>query len=306
MLLTWLAAAITAILYIITTAFGGDTCIISGGADNRSKSHGHHNGQHDGPKLSDFEYDPAIKDIAERVMNMIAKYRVQVSPEMLQQILRDLAIYKDKKFNRCWMAEYLPHWRGPLKSQVDIAPWREKPVVRYLQIGVFEGMSLLYLTQIILAGMKLEITVIDDFSTEQYFGTEETFDANTAGLSGTSGLRKIRADSNSALVDLIAEKAKFDFIYCSGSRKPYVCIVDFALLSRVTEPGSYLLLDDYRAFSSYEGDISPDKVKDIFMQANKRFHTHHKIGGQDLMVWLEVAPDDYIPRVKPADCVNRG
>jgi hypothetical protein len=114
----------------------------------------------------------------------------------------------------------------------------------------------------------------------------------------------MKEDSHTALSKLISRGEKFDFIYCSGSRKPYVCYVDFALLSKVVNDDSMMLLDEYSAWSSYEGDISPDKVRDIFIESFKRQVDVIPVGLQKLVKFKKVALDDWVAREKPADCVE--
>lgn len=248
--------------------------------------------------IDDFKYDGSVKDIVIKTYSYIIKKNIKVTNDEFQNILDSLIIFKDKNFNRCWINEYLFFWTTLLKDKVDHI---QKKKLKYLQIGVFEGLSLLYLTQVILKNFEVEITIIDDFSTEQYFNTEKTFDENLKGIN----VRKYKQDSNDALIDLIYNKEKFDFIYCCGSRKPYVVFVDMALLTRLTQDGSYVLLDDYTYYSSYENDISPDLVKDIFMKSFRRYCENIALGLQNLLIFKELKPVPYIPKEKKPDCVNR-
>jgi hypothetical protein len=258
-------------------------------------------------KPDEFIYDEEYKMIAERIIKRSDS--IEVSRDMVQSALDTLGVFHGKKYNRCWVAEYLPYWNSKLLKQVN--KWSHKDPIKFLQIGVFEGLSLIYLTKHIFAGHKLEITVIDDFSTEPYFNTEETFRANTADMD----VRIIKKQSHPALLELIdeGEKAqplqgklpqgkKFDFVYCSGSRKPSVCYVDFALLSMVMSDNGMILLDTYDAYSSYEGEISPTVARSAFTGSFARFSDVKKIGAQRLMMFKPVAVDKWVMKEKPADC----
>lgn len=247
--------------------------------------------------LNKFNLDTSVSDIGNKMLSNIIKKNIIIDENKFQQILDTLIVFKDKTFNRCWIAEYLPYWYDILKSNIN----NKTKIIKFLQIGVFEGMSLLYLSKVIFADYELEITVIDDFSTEQYFNTEGTFDENMAGIK----IRKLKKDSHTALIELINNKETFDFIYCCGSRKPFVVYVDFALLTKIISDESMILLDDYQYFSSYEGDINPDLIKNIFTQSFKRYCKNIPVGQQNLLIFRKIEIDKYTVKEKPADCINR-
>jgi hypothetical protein len=228
----------------------------------------------------------------------ILNKNISIDNDQFQQIIDSLIIFKDKVFNRCWIAEYLPFWNTILKKEIENIKVKK---IKYLQIGVFEGMSLLYLTQILLSNFDVEITVIDDFSTEPYFKTEQTFDDNLKNIK----IKKIKKDSHTALLELINNNETFDFIYCCGSRKPYIVYVDFALLTKLLNNNTYLLVDDYSAFSSYSGDIEPNLVKDIFIKSFKKYHKNIGVGEQNLLIFNEIKQEDYKIIEKKPDCINR-
>lgn len=252
----------------------------------------------------DFYYKPEVAEIATKLIkNTDATY---INKNKLQDALDTLDVFEGKKYNRCWVAEYLPYWNETLKAEVqEIFKDRKSPIkpkeqikkVKLLQIGVFEGLSLIYIANHIFRDIPLEITIIDNFSTETYFNTEETFKENTRDLNITI----IKKESHEALLDLINSNIMFDFIYCSGSRKPSVCYVDFALLSKVIDENGMMLLDTYDAYSSYEGEVSPTVARNAFISSFARYVDVVKVGKQRLLKFHKVV-DDWTPRVKPADC----
>jgi len=248
--------------------------------------------------INKFNIDYSVSDIVNKMFQNILDKNISIEGDQFQQIIDTLIIFKSKHFNRCWIAEYLPFWYSILKKEIENIKVKK---IKYLQIGVFEGMSLLYLTQILLSNFEVEITVIDDFSTEPYFKTEETFDNNLKDVK----IRKIKQDSHTALLELINNKETFDFIYCCGSRKPYIVYVDFALLTKLITDNTYLLVDDYSAFSSYSGDIEPNLVKDIFMKSFKKYHKNIIVGEQNLLIFKEIKQEEYKIIEKKPDCVNR-
>ncbi len=248
--------------------------------------------------LNNFNIDYSVSDIANKMLQNIIKKNINIDEKQFQQIIDTLVIFKDKKFNRCWIAEYLPFWHDTLKKEIDNIKIKK---IKYLQIGVFEGMSLIYLTQILLSNFDVEITIIDDFSTEPYFDTEQTFDDNLKNII----IRKMKKNSHDALLELINNKETFDFIYCCGSRKPYVVYVDFALLTKLINGDTYLLVDDYSAFSSYSDDISPNLIKDIFIKSFKKYHKNITIGQQNLLVFKTIQQEEYKIVEKKPDCTNR-
>jgi hypothetical protein len=245
----------------------------------------------------DFYYKPEVAEIATKLIkNTDATY---INKNKLQDALDTLDVFEGKKYNRCWVAEYLPYWNETLKDEVQEMFKDTEPIkpIKLLQIGVFEGLSLIYIANHIFKDIPLEITIIDNFSTETYFNTEETFKENTRDLNITV----IKKESHEALLDLINSNITFDFIYCSGSRKPSVCYVDFALLSKVIDENGMMLLDTYDAYSSYEGEVSPTVARNAFISSFARYVDVVKVGKQRLLKFHKVV-DDWIPRVKPADC----
>jgi hypothetical protein len=279
--------------------------VIDGGFD-KSKRHTTHNSAHHSThsthNISEFTFDPELTDIVRRML----KNASGVSKSDLQSTIDSMSIFKGKKYNRCWVAEYLPYWHTQLRRQLE--PLRGQKV-NFLQIGVFEGLSFIYLMSIF-RELECDVTatVIDNFSTEPYFGTETTFIENIKNITDTTDTPSdtpvtiLTEDSHTAIINMISTADKhFDFIYCSGSRKPAVCYVDFGLLSKVCKPGSKLLLDTYYSWSSYNGDISPDVVKTTFINAFKSVTDKMQIGQQTLLTFKE--PDsDWVVKEKPPDC----
>lgn len=248
--------------------------------------------------INNFNIDYSVSDIANKIFQTILNKNISIDNNQFQRIMDTLIIFKNKVFNRCWIAEYIPYWQTILKKEIENIKVNK---LKYLQIGVFEGMSLLYLTQILLPNFDIEITVIDDFSTEPYFKTEQTFDNNFKDIK----IRKIKKDSHTALLELINNNETFDFIYCCGSRKPYVVYVDFAFLTKLINDKTYLLIDDYSAFSSYSDDIEPNLVKDIFIKSFKKYHRNVVIGKQNLLIFKEIKQEEYKIIEKKPDCVNK-
>lgn len=252
--------------------------------------------------LANFKYNPNLRDVARRMNKYLPKNDISITE--MQETLDSLNVFDNIKFHRCWAAEHLPYWYTKLRPLAQSVFSGRAAPIKYLQIGVFEGMSLLYLNKVVLDGFQTEITVIDNFSTEQYFKTEQTFDSNTKDLNIVNKIKKL---SHDALRELVAANDKFDFVYCSGARKPDICFVDFAWLSQIMAPSGILLLDAYDIqWASYDGDISPNIVRDTFIDAFKLHIITTDIGRQRAIQFLPEVPQKWQIKEKAPDCVNYG
>jgi predicted O-methyltransferase YrrM len=121
---------------------------------------------------------------------------------------------------------------------------------RALEIGSFEGMSACY---VLWRLRDSHVTCVDTFEggpehiAGQHLpdaGLETAFDANVA-LVDASRVRKLVGDSKRVLVDLLAERARFDFVYVDGSHLALDVLADAALSWRLLATGGFLVFDDY-------------------------------------------------------------
>ena len=120
----------------------------------------------------------------------------------------------------------------------------------YLEIGSYEGMSLLYLLE---KYKNVKITAIDLWNDSNI---EISFNKNTNKY---SNLIKIKSDSIIALRELNKNKEKFNYIYVDGFHDGAHVIVDAIEAFKLLDINGVMILDDFMqvdkniAYQSYEG-----------------------------------------------------
>jgi Methyltransferase domain len=141
---------------------------------------------------------------------------------------------KDYAFTDDWFSQDVPHW------EVALRPYKGKPNVRYLEVGLYEGRSALWALENILTDPTSHLTGIDpflgDYKTRWYANVEKSGQqARITTLVGYSQveLRKLPLDS-------------FDIIYIDGSHSADDVLEDAVLCFRLLTKGGLLIFDDYQ------------------------------------------------------------
>jgi hypothetical protein len=146
-------------------------------------------------------------------------------------------------FRRDWFTENVSSWELMMEEL-------DGRGARALEIGSFEAMSACY---VLWRLPDSHVTCVDTFDggpehiAGQHLpdaGLETAFDANVA-LVDASRVRKLVGDSKRVLVDLLAERARFDFVYVDGSHLALDVLADAALSWRLLATGGFLVFDDY-------------------------------------------------------------
>ena len=134
----------------------------------------------------------------------------------------------------------VPVWKELLAS------FAGKPGVSYLEIGVWEGRSALWMLENILTSPSASATVIDIVATERWVKNLE--------LSGRrESVKMIVASSHKALRAL--DRESFDIVYIDGSHRAADVLGDAVLSWELLKSGGIMIFDDYCLDGS---DIGPD------------------------------------------------
>jgi hypothetical protein len=154
----------------------------------------------------------------------------------------------DYQFTTDWFTYNIPVW------EKIFAPYRGKPGVRYLEIGAFEGRSVVWLLENVLTDPTDRITAIDVF----YGDYEPRYRSNVA----TFGRRveTIKAPSQIALRQLPLES--FDIIYIDGSHATADVLEDAVLSWRLLKPAGMLIFDDYEWIGAFNTGRAGDAAAD--------------------------------------------
>lgn len=149
------------------------------------------------------------------------------------------------EFSADWFSEKSPSWEAAL------APFKGKPGVQYLEVGVYEGMSVAWMLENILTAPSSRVTVVDIF-----YGTikesvngyskelRDKFLRNVATAGGEDRIRVITEFSQTALRRLPLQY--YDIIYIDGSHMAPDVFEDAVLAMRLLKKDGVLIFDDYR------------------------------------------------------------
>jgi predicted O-methyltransferase YrrM len=141
--------------------------------------------------------------------------------------------------------DYVTPHTGAWES--DLAHLKNKPGVRGLEVGCFEGQSACWWLDNILTHPSSHLTCVDQFATPmdtillRFY--ERHFDHNIA-VSG-SGHRVTKLIGLSQVVLRTLPAAQFDFAYVDGSHKVGDVLQDAVLTWTLVKPGAIVIFDDY-------------------------------------------------------------
>lgn len=137
-------------------------------------------------------------------------------------------------FSVDWFGHNIPVWQRAL------APFRGQANVQYLEIGAYEGRSVVWMLENILTHPTARLTAIDVFDGPY----KDKYSANI-GRSGAAGkVTTITNFSQLALRQLPLDS--YDIIYIDGSHAKEDVLEDAVLSWRLLKEGGILIFDDYR------------------------------------------------------------
>ncbi|MEM6996693.1 MAG: class I SAM-dependent methyltransferase [Myxococcota bacterium] len=163
------------------------------------------------------------------------------------------------RFTATWHLKQIPAWEKIL------AEVKGKPDLRYLEVGVYEGRSLLWMADNILTDPSGELVAVDIFADEY----EANFDHNVAASPASARISKLKGPSADVLRDRTLEP--FDVIYIDGSHTADDVLADAVLAWRLLKVGGLLIFDDY-GWTGRKGiplppELLPRMAVDLFLAA---------------------------------------
>ena len=161
------------------------------------------------------------------------------------------AYLQDYEFTSDWFSPNIPVWEAALSS------FKGKPDIRYLEIGLYEGRSAIWMLENILTHPTARMTGLDIFDGRRL---KERYFANIS-LSGA-------ADKVTTIIDYSQVTLRklpldsFDIVYIDGSHDQNDVFEDAALSWRLLKEGGILIFDDYRwvGYGHDQNDIAVPKV----------------------------------------------
>lgn len=151
-------------------------------------------------------------------------------------------------------SEKITTWSKLLK------PYQKKKYVTYLEIGVWEGRSLLWMMDHILTDPTSRTVAVDMFSPQ----IEQTFRQNLAKSGHAHRVQLIRERSETALRRMTPNS--FDIIYIDGAHDVKTVLIDAINAWELLKPGGILIFDDYTMFKDrFPARLRPEAAIDTFL-----------------------------------------
>lgn len=137
------------------------------------------------------------------------------------------------RFTTDWVSRNASLWTQTLST------FKDKPNVRALEVGSFEGRSALWFLENILTHPTASITCIDVW-VDAY---EDLFDENIKAYGNPGKVIKLKDRSDVVLKTL--KPQGYDFIYIDGSHVAKDVLTDAVLAWDLLKPGGIIIFDDY-------------------------------------------------------------
>ena len=148
-------------------------------------------------------------------------------------------------FSNSWF-----QWKDDWSKALGVL--NDSPNIRYLEVGVYEGQSLVWLFQNILTHPSSSGVAIDLFDPE---GLEERFRENIDRAGIGDRITTLVGYSNEALRSLKGQQ--FDVIYIDASHTAPNVTRDATLSWDLLKVGGYLIFDDYQFAPSFPSELRP-------------------------------------------------
>lgn len=170
------------------------------------------------------------------------------------------AYRQEYDFTVDWFTYNIPVW------QQAMAEFQGKPSLRYLEVGVYEGRSAIWMLENVLTHPTATVTAIDLFDgpyRERYF-------ANIERTGASDRVTSIASFSQLAMRELPLDS--YDIIYIDGSHAKEDVLEDAVLAWRLLKEGGILIFDDYQWAGSFVEGTSdkptdfPKTAIDAFLQ----------------------------------------
>ena len=208
-----------------------------------------------------------IKDF--KTMNTIEEDIILVDPMPKQtqtQIQKTEIVTpeNDYIFTVDWFSYNIQIWTHFLNGLKD------KPNLRFLEIGSFQGRSTVWLLENILTSNTSTITCIDTFegSIEHILhfqnDIKNLFDIFSHNISKFKNKVNIIKDKSQDALKKINEK--YDFIYVDGDHKASSVIEDAILSFPLLKKGGIMIFDDYLWFEMKKFIDNPKVAIDAFLE----------------------------------------
>ncbi len=178
----------------------------------------------------------------------------------------DVGCVKKYNFSEDWISTRVAEWAEALQR------FKGKPGINYLEIGVFEGRSLIWMLDNILTHPTARAACIDIFPGD----TKKVLSDNLA-VSGFTNKVKVITGKSQIELKLLPHNS-FDFIYIDGSHVAADVLVDAVLSWQLLKNDGLIIFDDYLYKAAvFPLELRPQAAIDAFITAyrNNLEIVHH-------------------------------
>lgn len=156
---------------------------------------------------------------------------------------------------------------------------KDKPDLKFLEIGSFEGRSTVWLLENILTDETSRITCIDTFEGSfehqvlklNLHNLYDVFMNNVAAHKHK--VKPIKAKSSDGLLLPEVRNDKYDFIYVDGCHEAKEVLEDAIMCFQILKDGGIMIFDDY--LWTCPGDNSPQMTPKIAVEAFMSCYAKH-------------------------------
>ncbi len=161
-------------------------------------------------------------------------------------------ISSQPQYSTDWVSGHTSHWLDLFSSL------QNRPQTRYLEIGVFEGRSLIWMMENILTHSTSRADVIDNF----YDKTERRLRSNLKWVGLENKVNVYKGESSQIIPRL---DFQYDLVYVDGCHCPPHIMTDGVLAWNKLKPGGFLIFDDYQLEKDHHIYKSPQVAIDSFV-----------------------------------------
>ncbi len=180
-----------------------------------------------------------------------------------------MALKKNYTFQVDWFSEQIPWW------EKQLAKFKGKPNLQFLEIGSFEGRSAVWLLENILTDSTSILTCIDTFggspeheNKQLRIGEIEQHFRHNIKESGSEKKVIIKKGYSKEILPGLTHGA-YDCIYIDGSHKASDVLEDAILSKLLLKKGGMLIFDDYVWDERIDELDRPKVAIDAFLKVYK-------------------------------------
>lgn len=163
------------------------------------------------------------------------------------------------EFTEDWFTRNVPVW------QEHLGPLRDRPNLRYLEVGTFEGMSALWMLKHVLTAESSLAEGVDPYFDEAVKARA----LKNLAHAGVAARFKLHQGLSAELLPRF-EPGSYDVVYIDGSHTADDVLADAVLCWLLLKPGGLLVFDDWQMDPALPVELRPTVAVDAFITAFRR------------------------------------